>query len=67
LPFRKNIAVCNSCGHKWHSLQKIRSISKSKTSGDDEEWVCAECGAVVTEDATVCSKCGADVSDVEED
>ncbi len=67
LPFRRNIALCNSCGHKWKSFQKIRAISKPKTSGNDEEWVCSECDAVVTADATVCPKCGADVSDIEED
>ncbi len=67
LPFRKNIAICNSCGHKWKSLEKIKEPPRKKTTKDKEEWVCSECGADVAVDATVCLKCGADVSDVEED
>jgi len=67
LPFRKNIAICNSCGYKWKTWEKIKEKPRKKSSKNKEEWICSECGADVAADATVCPKCGADVSEIEED
>ncbi len=67
LPFRKNIAVCNSCGYRWKSLKNIIEPPRKNSVRDSEEWICSECGADVVADTLVCQKCGADVSDIEED
>jgi hypothetical protein len=32
-----------------------------------DEWVCSNCGATVSEDASICPKCGKDVSEKEEE
>ena len=64
LPFRKNLAVCESCGYKWNRWEKLSD--QARESDPDEGWACTDCGAPLAEESRVCPRCGVDVREARE-